>query len=151
MRARPPSRSAPHLPTRPHPPEGRFAASIISSNLADAWGRQDYMNTLKESMLHLHGNEAMVLPFRSPAVQKPGAFGSDYSLQVVAHKVISRLVGMTLPTPHPSTLNKAQQACRLAASSLVCRFFLQPLYGAARAIRFISRALMGHLKVGSDR
>mmetsp|Transcript_39259 Transcript_39259/g.92376 ORF Transcript_39259/g.92376 Transcript_39259/m.92376 type:complete len:499 (+) Transcript_39259:170-1666(+) len=44
--------------------------------------KQDYMNTLKESMLHLQGNEGMVLPLRSPSVKKSGAvFGSDYSLQ----------------------------------------------------------------------
>lgn len=42
------------------------------------------MNTLKESMLHLQGNEGMVLPLRSPSVKKSGAvFGSDYSLQVL--------------------------------------------------------------------
>jgi hypothetical protein len=72
-------------------------------------------------MLHLHGNDAMVLPFRSPAVQKSGAFGSDYSLQVIGHQEISLLAGITLPTPHPSTRNKAQQSCCLAAGSLVGR------------------------------
>ena len=49
-----------------------LAASHDDQDYESSPSKQDYINTLKESVLHQHGDEAMVLPLRAPASDRSG-------------------------------------------------------------------------------